>query len=133
MAAATIASTTLAAAIDGATNRVTLAAGNSAVRGWIIVCEGENMLIQGSVAGSTTVFQVLRGWDGSAAVPHAAAAVALVGPRSYFWAGFDRTGACDVNKELALPSVNAYNGNQFTNNAGTWQQSSLGGVHAALA
>jgi len=130
--AATITSTTIVPAIDGVTNRITIAAG-TAVRGWILVSEGECMLVQGLVPGaSASVLQVLRGWDGSAAVPHKAGAAVLVGPRSYFGNGFDRTGACDVTKEVAVPSVNVYNGNQFTDNSGAWQQTVLGGIHAAL-
>lgn len=130
--AATITATTIVPALDAVTNRITLAAGTPP-RGWILVCEGECMLVQGPVPGaSASVVQVLRGWDGTAAVAHKAGAAALVGPRSYFWAGFDRTGACDVNKEVAVPSVNVYNGNQFTDNAGAWQQTVLGGIHAAL-
>lgn len=124
---ATITSTTFPAALDAVSNRVTLAAG-TAVRGWILVCDGECMLVQGSVpGGSVSALQVLRGWDGTAATPHKAASTVLVGPRSYFANMFDRSGAYIAANEVAIPSVNVPAGNQFVDLSGTWDQTVLGG------
>jgi hypothetical protein len=123
----TITSTTFPAAVDAVTNRVTLAAGTAA-RGWILVCDGECMLVQGQVPGSgVSALQVLRGWDGTAATPHKAAAVVLVGPRSYFGNGYDRSGAYIAANEVAVPSVNVTSGNHFVDSSGVWDQTIHGG------
>lgn len=130
--AATLASTTIPTATDAITNRVTLAAGTGITRGWLIICDAECMLVQAPIALPANTWQVLRGWDGTPAIPHKAGAACFYGPKAHFWAGFDRSGACDPNKEVVLPSINVDKGNWFDNSSGEWNQTKLGGTKATL-
>jgi hypothetical protein len=122
-----IASTTIPVALDTIVTRIPLTAATGVVRGWLLVCEGECMLVQGAVAGSTTTFQCLRGWDGTAVVPHKINAPVLVGPKSHFANMFDRSGAFVAAGEVATPSVNIPGGNHFVDSSGTFDQTVLVG------
>jgi len=130
--AVTIATTTTSAAVTDSVTRIPLAAGTGVTRGWILVIDGEVMLVQATVPTQATTFIVLRGWDGTAAVPHKSGAAVSYGPRSYFGNMFSRTGVCDPTKEIALPSFNLTTMDVFDNSSGEWQQTKIGNTKATI-
>ena len=130
--AVTIATTTTTAAVDAATTRISLTAATGVVRGWIIIIDGEVMLVQAGVPTQPTVFTVLRGWDGTAAMPHKSGAAVSYGPRSYFGNMFARSGVCDPTKEIALPSFDLTTMNVYDNSSGEFQQTKIGNTKATI-
>ena len=130
--AVTLSQTTLSSAIDAAASRITLAATTGIVKDTTLVCNAEFMRVTSLVENVPNAVQVIRGWDGTAAVPHTAAAVVRYGPRKYFLY-FDRSGACLPANEGALPSINPMTGNYFDNDSGVWAWTVRGGAKAGTA
>jgi hypothetical protein len=102
-AQATTTQTTLAAAVTKSQNFVVLASATGIAKGYVIVADGEAMVVSGSYVSGTTV-PVSRGLSGTAATEHASGAVVLAGPPSYFSA-VDPVGPCTSTNETALPRV----------------------------
>src|SRR5262245_52401695 len=130
--AATIATTTTTSAVNEVTTRIPLAAATGVVRGWILVIDGEVMLVQGTVPTQPLVMTVLRGWDGTPSVPHKTGAAVAYGPRSYFANMFARTGVCDPTKEVALPSYDLVTMNVYDNSSGEFQQTKINNTKATI-
>jgi hypothetical protein len=131
--AAALATTTIPSATTSMQNKVTLAASPTGLaKGWLIVADAECMLVQAPVAAAANTWQVLRGYHGTPATAHKAAVSVYVGPPSYFWAQFNRSGACNAATEIALPSINLRAGNHFNDNSGEWQQTKINGVSSVL-
>jgi hypothetical protein len=131
--AVTIATTTIPSATTSMQNKVTLASSPTGMqRGWLIVTDAECMLVQAPVATAANTWQVLRGYHGTPATAHIAAAAAHVGPPAHFSAQFNRSGACVAATEVALPSINLREGNHFEDNSGAWRQTKINGVASTL-
>ena len=138
-AQATLASTTLTAALTGGVSSLTPGVSTdiiyvastagfvqNSVGQWqtLLYSEGEAMDVVG-VPNALQV-QVVRGAYGTKAIMHNNGATVYVGPPAYFGFGkgsygVDKRGACVSTNELVLPWININSGNIFNCIASQWQ------------
>jgi len=116
-AQATLASTTLSAAVTDTTSTtiVVASATNFAVNHLAFV-DAEALRV---TAISGTTITVRRGTSGTRAGTHASAATVYVGPANYFTT-YNRAGSCTSTNELVLPVINVLNANIFQCTSSLW-------------
>lgn len=126
--AVTINETTIAAAVMPADDRIKLTSGATVKAGHVAYAAREAMLFLAQVAESDpTLWYVTRGYSGTPAEAHNAAAKIKTGPAGAFQF-FNPAGAADANKVQYLPWINVFAGDVFDINANAWRQIGTGGV-----
>jgi hypothetical protein len=131
--AATLNSTTLAAAVLVTDDRIKLTSGSTVAVGQMAYVAKEAMLFLALVsAADTTLWLVQRGYSGTPQLAHNSGATIKTGPQNYFGM-FDPAGAADATKILALPLLNVLSGNAFDVNASAWRQVGTNGVTQGTA
>jgi len=116
--------TTLAAAVSdtySTTVTVTSATGFTAGTTWLYV-NTEQMLVR---AVSGTTISVVRGVNGTKAMPHMSGAVVYVGPATLY-RQFDPSGACTSTNEVYLPQIAPASGYFWNCLNSRWQGVYLG-------
>lgn len=120
-AQATLAQTTLSAAVDGTSSTVKVTAAGSIVAGWVLYVDTEAMQVI-SISGTTVTVQ--RGAYGTQAQPHAVGSVLYNGPAQHF-ASVEKNGACTASEQLALPRINVITGSVANCVDGKWRSNNL--------
>jgi hypothetical protein len=142
-AQATLASTTLSAALTGTDSSTTPGASTdviylTSVAGFVqnsvgqyttlLYVDFEAMDVVAVLNSTTGRVRVVRGAWGTQASAHLNGATVYVGPPSYFGGaggggayGSDKHGACTATAELVLPFINISNGNMFHCIASQWR------------
>lgn len=121
--ATALTSTTLAAVVSTAdATTVTLTSGTGVTANTTVLYIDREMLrVQTAVGGSTTTWNVVRGFDGTVATAHMNAARVWLGVRERFYRAdvVDRT-PCTANNELYFPHINAVTGQIAECEGGFW-------------
>lgn len=115
-------STTLAAAVSTAdATTVTLTSGTGVAAGSVLYIDKELLRVQSAVGGSTTNWNVVRGFDGTASSTHANGALVYLGVRDRFYRADVVPGtSCTATNELFFPHINPRTGQIAECEGGIW-------------
>lgn len=119
-AQATLNSTTLSNAIDATQTRFVVASATNVAADYILFVDREAIKVN-TLSGTTVT--VTRGYSGTRAAAHAAAAITYTGPANYYSAVSVTPGStCTSTAEVAIPRVVLPTGNVYKCSNSQWEQ-----------